>query len=118
MTPSLLFAAILKVYLAAMRTRGRLDMDALAEATAGYSGAELTAVCREAGPQAIGRRPERRMAPHQVFVCRQDVNRALTALKSRRFRREAISEHKTPPENTVIFRGRVNQIVRGSSPIR
>ena len=30
--------AILKVYLAAMGTRGRLDLDALAEATAGYSG--------------------------------------------------------------------------------
>src|SRR5262249_17375073 len=38
--------AILKVYLAPMKTRGILDIDALAEATAGYSGAELAALCR------------------------------------------------------------------------
>ena len=32
-----------------------MDIDAIAEATAGYSGAELAAVCREAGLQAICR---------------------------------------------------------------
>jgi SpoVK/Ycf46/Vps4 family AAA+-type ATPase len=42
-------------YLERMKTRGRLAIDALAEATAGYSGAELAAVCREAGLQAICR---------------------------------------------------------------
>jgi transitional endoplasmic reticulum ATPase len=41
--------AILQVCLAKMKTRGRLGIEALAEATAGYSGAELAALCREAG---------------------------------------------------------------------
>jgi transitional endoplasmic reticulum ATPase len=82
--------AVLKVYLAGMKTRGRMDLDALAEATAGYSGAELAAVCREAGLQAIGRGLERGLTPHQVFVCHRDLTRALTALKSKRLHLEAV----------------------------
>lgn len=38
--------AILQVCLTKMKTRGRLGIEALAEATAGYSGAELAALCR------------------------------------------------------------------------
>jgi AAA+ superfamily predicted ATPase len=82
--------AILKVYLERMKTRGHLAIDALAEATAGYSGAELAAVCREAGLQTMGRGLTKGLAPHQVHVCRQDVNRALEALKSKRLHLEAI----------------------------
>ena len=82
--------AILKVYLTRIKTRGRLEMDALAQATAGYSGTELAAVCREAGHQAIGRGLERRLAPHHVFVCYQDLNRALAALESKRLHLEAV----------------------------
>jgi SpoVK/Ycf46/Vps4 family AAA+-type ATPase len=52
------------------RTRGRLAMDALAEATAGYSGAELAAVCSEAILQAIGRGLERGPAPQWLVFKR------------------------------------------------
>jgi ATP-dependent 26S proteasome regulatory subunit len=82
--------ALAKVYLERMKTRGRLDLDALAEATAGYSGAELAAVCREAGLQAICRGLTQGLAPHQVFVCHQDVSGALAALRSKRLHLEAI----------------------------
>jgi SpoVK/Ycf46/Vps4 family AAA+-type ATPase len=82
-----------------------MDIDALAEATAGYSGAELAAVCREAGLQAIGRGLTKGLAPHQVVVCRQDVNRALTALKSKRLHREANSEDEKNPEKHAVFSG-------------
>src|SRR5260370_10037624 len=44
--------ALLQVCLGKMKTRCSLRMEALAEATAGYSGAELAALCREAGWQA------------------------------------------------------------------
>jgi ATP-dependent 26S proteasome regulatory subunit len=82
--------AILQVCLAKIKTRGRLGIEALADATAGYSGAELAAVCREAGLQAICQGLTKGLAPHQVFVCHQDLTRALTALKTKRLHLEAV----------------------------
>ena len=94
--------AILKVYLERMKTRGRLDLDALAEATAGYSGAELAAVCREAGLQTMGRGLTKGLAPHQVHVCRQDLNRALAALRSKRLHLEDIQGNENPHKTSVF----------------
>jgi transitional endoplasmic reticulum ATPase len=83
--------AILQVCLGKMKTRGRLKMEALAQATAGYSGAELAALCREAGLQAIRRGLARRLAAHQLFVSRQDLHHALAALRAKRFPSESPS---------------------------
>jgi hypothetical protein len=58
--------------------------------TAGHSGAELAAVCSEAGLQAICQELGRGLAPHQVFVCHQDVNGALAALRSKRLHAEDV----------------------------
>jgi transitional endoplasmic reticulum ATPase len=77
--------AILQVYLAKMKTRGNLRIDDLAEASAGYSGAELAALCREAGLQAIRRGLARGLAAHHVVVTGRDLGQALGALKAKRF---------------------------------
>ena len=77
--------AILQVCLAKMKTRGGLGIEALAEATAGYSGAELAALCREAGLQAIRRGLAHSLAAHHLFVSRQDLHQALAALRAKRF---------------------------------
>jgi SpoVK/Ycf46/Vps4 family AAA+-type ATPase len=45
--------------------------------TEGFSGAELAALCREAGMQAIQRGLARSIAPRRLAVTRQDVGRAL-----------------------------------------
>ena len=58
--------AILQVCLGKMKTRGRLRMEALAQATAGYSGAELAALCREAGLQAIRRGLTSSVSPARI----------------------------------------------------
>jgi hypothetical protein len=59
--------------------------------------------CREAGLQTISRGLARGLAPHQVLVCHQDLTRALTALKSKRLQREAISEDEKKPEKHAVF---------------
>jgi ATP-dependent 26S proteasome regulatory subunit len=76
--------AILQVCLAKMKTRGDLGNESLAEATAGYSGAELAALCREAGLLAIRKGLARGLAAHQLVVSRQDLTCALAALPAKR----------------------------------
>jgi AAA+ superfamily predicted ATPase len=76
--------AILQVCLAKMKTRGDLGIESLAEATAGHSGAELAALCREAGLQAIRKGLARGLAAHQLVVSRQDLTCALAALRAKR----------------------------------
>src|SRR5262249_17690746 len=87
--------AILKIYVNPMKTRGSLDLDALAEATAGYSGAELAALCREAGLQAIRRGLACGLAAHQVYVCGKDLSLAFAALMAKRLHPESPS-HQVP----------------------
>jgi ATP-dependent 26S proteasome regulatory subunit len=77
--------AILQVCLAPLKTRGRLGIEALADATAGYSGAELAALCREAGLQAIRRALARGLPPHRIVVSGQDLHHALAALREKRY---------------------------------
>jgi transitional endoplasmic reticulum ATPase len=77
--------AILQVCLAKMKTRGRLGIEALADATAGFSGAELAALGREAGLQAIRRGLARGLAAQHLFVSRQDLQQPLEALRAKRF---------------------------------
>jgi transitional endoplasmic reticulum ATPase len=77
-------SAILQVCLAKMKTRRGLGIDALAEATAGFSGAELAGLCREAGLQAIRRGLARGLAARNLVVCGQDLQQALAALRAKR----------------------------------
>jgi len=77
-------AAILQVCLAKMKTRPGLRVEALAEATAGCSGAELAALCREAGLHAIQRGLAQGIAAPQLVVSGQDLRHALAALGAKR----------------------------------
>jgi AAA+ superfamily predicted ATPase len=92
--------AILQVCLAKMKTRGSLRIEALAEATAGYSGAELAALCREAGLQAIRRGLARGLAAQHLFVSRQDLQQALSALRAKRF-----SPSHQPESSSLLLPG-------------
>jgi SpoVK/Ycf46/Vps4 family AAA+-type ATPase len=62
-----------------------LGIETLAEATAGYSGAELAALGREAGLQAIRRGLARGLAAHHLAISNQDLQHALAALRAKRF---------------------------------
>jgi hypothetical protein len=61
----------------------------LARAAAGYSGAELAALCREAGLQAIRRGLARGLAAHQLVVSGSDLHRALASLRAKMNRAES-----------------------------
>jgi SpoVK/Ycf46/Vps4 family AAA+-type ATPase len=60
-------------------------LEALAEATAGYSGAELAALGRESGLQAIRRGLARDLAAPHLFVSGQDLQQTLAALRAKRY---------------------------------
>jgi transitional endoplasmic reticulum ATPase len=77
--------AILQVCLAKMKTRGDLRIEALAQATADYSGAELAALCRESGLQAIRRGLACGMAAHRLVISRSDLHQAQASLRAKRF---------------------------------
>jgi transitional endoplasmic reticulum ATPase len=81
--------AILRVCLAKMKTRRGVPVDALAAATAGYSGAELAGLCREAGLQAIRRGLAQGIAASRLAVGRADVRDALVAFRAKRVRDRA-----------------------------
>jgi transitional endoplasmic reticulum ATPase len=89
--------AILQVCLAKMKTHGCLRIEALAEATAGYSGAELAALCREAGLQAIRRGLARGLAAHQLSVSGEDLLDALASLRAKRF------APSPQPQNSLLW---------------
>ena len=65
---------ILKTHMKEMPVKG-LDMEALAEKTEGYSGADLEAVCREAGLNAL------RTDMNANEIVKKDFNDALNKIK-------------------------------------
>ena len=77
-------AAILRVCLAKLKTRRTLPLEALVQATAGYSGADLAALCREAGLHAIRRGLAAGMTAKQLVLTRQDMEQALLTLRTKR----------------------------------
>ncbi|HEV3446383.1 MAG TPA: AAA family ATPase [Gemmataceae bacterium] len=77
-------AAILRVCLAKLKTRQRLRVEGLAKATTGFSGAELAALCREAGIHAIRRGIASGLAAPRLVVTRADVHQALQTLRAKR----------------------------------
>jgi transitional endoplasmic reticulum ATPase len=77
-------AAILRVCLAKLKTRRPLRVEALAQATAGLSGAELASLCREAGIHAIRRGIAQGLAAPRLVVTRRDMHHALQSLRTKR----------------------------------
>jgi ATP-dependent 26S proteasome regulatory subunit len=77
-------AAILRVYLTKMKTTRGLHSEAVAEATAGFSGAELAALCREAGLHAIQRGLAHGTPAGKLVITGSDFHHALVALRSKR----------------------------------
>jgi transitional endoplasmic reticulum ATPase len=78
--------AIFRACLAKMKIRRNLPVDALAEATAGYSGAELAGLCREAGLQAIRRGLAQGITASRRAVGHADFRDALAAFRAKRVR--------------------------------
>ena len=67
-----------------MKTSKRLDLDALAAVTEGFSGAELAAVLREAGLRAIERALAAAIPPEALVVEAADLEAALAAFRRKR----------------------------------
>ena len=77
-------AAILRVHLEKLKTRGRIELDNLVKKTEGFSGAELAGLCREAGLQAIQRGLAGGIPSQRLTVGRQDLRAALNAFQAKR----------------------------------
>jgi transitional endoplasmic reticulum ATPase len=80
--------AILRVHLSKLKHRD-FRLDELVRETDGYSGAELAALCREAGLQAIQRGIARGVPANRLVVKRQDMSAALQALLAKRVNLES-----------------------------
>jgi transitional endoplasmic reticulum ATPase len=76
--------AILGVHLARLKFQGEAAVAWLAESTEGWSGAELAAVCREAGLVAIKRAVRTALPAEQVQVTSDDLRTAFTELGKKR----------------------------------
>ena len=77
-------AAILRVHLAKLKTRRTFELDDVIARTDGFSGAELAALCREAGIQAIRRGLAQGLAARRLVVTQHDVRQALQSLRAKR----------------------------------
>jgi transitional endoplasmic reticulum ATPase len=80
--------AILRVHLSKLK-HGDFRLDELVQETDGYSGAELAALCREAGLQTIQRGLARGIPANRLVVKRQDMSAALEALQAKRVNLES-----------------------------
>jgi ATP-dependent 26S proteasome regulatory subunit len=80
--------AILRVHLAKLKTRGELCLNYLIERTDGFTGADLAALCREAGLQTIQRGLALGTPSHRLAVGVRDLEAALTALQAKRINLE------------------------------
>ena len=75
---------ILERYLQKMKTSARINPHTLAAATAGFSGAELAAVLREAGLGAIERGLQEGIPPRDLTLEQRDLEVALEAFERKR----------------------------------
>jgi len=75
---------ILKVHLKNMKVGRGIDLSILARRTDGFSGAELAAVCREAGLLVIRRAIKAGMKSKKVSVLKGDLLAAVDSIKSKR----------------------------------
>lgn len=78
-------SAILNVHLAVLKTEPDLGiLEELVGQTAGFSGAELASLCREAGVQAIRKAISAGVPPSDVCVQEQDLRAALESVGQKR----------------------------------
>jgi transitional endoplasmic reticulum ATPase len=77
-------SAILRVHLGKIKTRPNLQLDHVVERTEGFSGAELAALCREAGLRVITRGLARGIPAARLAVGLRDLEGALETLKANR----------------------------------
>ena len=75
---------ILEMYLRKMKTSERNDLDAIAAATEGFSGAELAAFLREAGLRAIERGLAAKIPPGELLVEAADLHVSLETIRRKR----------------------------------
>ena len=76
--------AILERHLEKLKTAAALDLRDIARRTEGFSGAELAALCREAGLGAIERALGAGIAPEDLVIEAGDLECALQALREKR----------------------------------
>jgi transitional endoplasmic reticulum ATPase len=81
--------AILRVHLSKLKHQD-FRLDELVQETDEYSGAELAALCREAGLQAIQRGLARGIPANRLMVRHQDMKSALMALQAKRVNLENV----------------------------
>jgi ATP-dependent 26S proteasome regulatory subunit len=76
--------AILSVYLRGMKATPGIDLARAARETAGFSGADLAALCREAGLVAIHRGITEETAAEELVITQDDLTAALVAIRHKR----------------------------------
>jgi ATP-dependent 26S proteasome regulatory subunit len=77
-------SAILQVHLGRIKTRSNFKLDHVVERTEGFSGAELAALCREAGLRVITRGLARGIPPARLAVGLRDLEAALESFEDKR----------------------------------
>jgi SpoVK/Ycf46/Vps4 family AAA+-type ATPase len=77
-------SAILRVHLGKIKTRSNLQLDRVVERTAGFSGADLASLCREAGLRVITRGLALGIPAARLAVGLRDLEGALEALQAKR----------------------------------
>jgi transitional endoplasmic reticulum ATPase len=83
-------SAILQVHLGKIKTRSNLQLDRVVERTEGFSGAELAALCREAGLRVITRGLARGIPAARLAVGLRDLEGALETLRAKRVDGQAL----------------------------
>jgi transitional endoplasmic reticulum ATPase len=83
-------SAILRVHLGKIKTRSNLRLDHIVARTEGFSGAELAALCREAGLRVITRGLALGIPAARLAVGLGDLETALEALQAKRVDGQAL----------------------------
>ncbi len=78
--------AIVSTHLRKMKTSHHLDLARIAKATDGFSGADLAAVCREAGLTAIQRGLRDGIPAAELLIDQEDLMLGLAAIRKKRLR--------------------------------
>ncbi len=76
--------AILETYFRNMKTAPKVDINAIAESTEGFSGAELAALSRETGLVAINRGLDDGIDLQHLMIIQKDVKIALESIRLKR----------------------------------
>lgn len=75
---------ILSCHLSKSKTKENLDLDSIASQTDSFSGAEIAAICREAGMYAIQKAIRQNISPNDVVITEIDLEAGLKNLLEKR----------------------------------